>query len=63
MFRIKLVSSNATTTPKPLKPNNVLINVVVVVTTYNQQPKQHVLKERESVQAKGVEEWQQKKHL
>ncbi len=40
MFKIKLVNSNATTTLKPPKPNNVPINVVVVVTTRSQQPKQ-----------------------
>jgi hypothetical protein len=36
MFRTKLVSSNATTTPKPSKTNNVPINVVDVITTCNQ---------------------------
>jgi hypothetical protein len=35
MFKTKLVGSNVTTTPKPPKTDNVLINVVVVVTTYN----------------------------
>ncbi len=33
MFKTKLVGSNVTTTPKPLKTDNVLVNVVVVVTT------------------------------
>jgi hypothetical protein len=36
MFRTKFVSSNAMTTPKPLKTNNVLINVIVVVTSHSQ---------------------------
>jgi len=35
MFKIKLVNSNATTTPKPSKTNNVLINVVASITTRN----------------------------
>ncbi len=56
MFKTKLVSSNAIITPKPPKLNNVPVNVVVDVTTRNQQSKQHVLKERE---AKGAENWQQ----
>ncbi len=60
MFKTEPVNSNVTTTPKP---DNVPINVVVVVTTRSQQPKQQVLKERESIKAKGVEEWQQKKRL
>jgi hypothetical protein len=45
MFRIKLVSYNATTPPKPTKTNNVPISVVVVITIRSQQPKQHVFKE------------------
>jgi hypothetical protein len=32
MFRTKPISSNATTSPKPPKTNNVLVNVVVIVT-------------------------------
>jgi hypothetical protein len=32
--------------------------VVVVVTTCDQQSEQHVLKKRELVKAKGVEDWQ-----
>ncbi len=35
MFRTKHVSSIVTTTPKPLKLDNVLINVLVVVTARN----------------------------
>jgi len=42
MFRTKLVSSNAMITPKPPKTNNVLINVVVVITTHIQQLEQRV---------------------
>jgi len=37
MFRTKRVSFNAMTTPKLPKTNNVLVNVVVVVTTRSQQ--------------------------
>jgi hypothetical protein len=37
MFKTEPVNSNVTTTPKP---DNVPINVVVVVTTRSQQPKQ-----------------------
>jgi hypothetical protein len=62
MFRTKLVNFNATITPKPLKINNVLVNVVVDVTTRSQQPK-HVFKEREPVKAKGAKDWQQEKCL
>jgi hypothetical protein len=36
MFRSKHVNSNATITPKPPKTNNVLVNVIVVVTTRSQ---------------------------
>jgi len=39
MFRTKFVSFNATT-PKSPKPNNVLVNVAVVITTHNQQLEQ-----------------------
>ncbi len=37
MFKTKLVNSNATTTSKSPKIDNVPINVVVVVTIYKQQ--------------------------
>jgi hypothetical protein len=40
MFRIKPISFNATTTFKPPLIDNVLVNVVVVVTTCSQQLKQ-----------------------
>ncbi len=40
-----------------------LVNVVVVVTTYNEQSKQQIFKERELVKAKGAEDWQQEKCL
>jgi len=40
MFKTKLVSFKVTTTPKPLKIDNVLVNVIVVVTTHSQQSKQ-----------------------
>jgi hypothetical protein len=56
MFRTKLVSYNIITSLKSPKLDNVLVNVVVVVTTYSQQLEQHVLKERKFVKAKGVED-------
>jgi hypothetical protein len=37
MFITKPISSNATTTLKPCKTNNVSVNVVGVVTTHSQQ--------------------------
>jgi hypothetical protein len=37
--------------------------VVAIVITHNLQPKQHVLKEKESIKAKGAKDWQQKKCL
>ncbi len=63
MFRTKLVNFNATTASKLPKTNNMLVNVVVVITTCNQQSEQQVFKEREPVKAKGVEDWQQEEHL
>jgi hypothetical protein len=56
MLRTKPVSFNATTIPKSPKTNNVSINVIFVVTTYSEQSKQHVFKEREPVEAKGAED-------
>jgi hypothetical protein len=60
MFRTKIISIIITF--KSPKLNNVLINVVVVVIILSQQPKQ-VLKERELVKAKGVEDWQKEEHI
>jgi hypothetical protein len=40
MFRTKTINYNATTTPKLAKPYNVLVNVVVVITTCSQQLEQ-----------------------
>jgi hypothetical protein len=40
MFRTKTINYNATTTPKLPKPYNVLVNVVVVITTCSQQLEQ-----------------------
>ncbi len=36
-FRTKLVNSNAATTPKPPKLDNVSVNVVTTITTHSQQ--------------------------
>ncbi len=58
----KPISSNVKT-PKPYKLDNVPVNVVAIVITHNLQPKQHVLKEKESIKAKGAKDWQQKKCL
>ncbi len=55
MFRTKHVNSNAMTTPKPPKINNVPINEVVVVTTQSRQSEQQVFKDRELVKTKWVE--------
>jgi hypothetical protein len=52
MFRI-----NATITPKPSKTNNVLVDVIVVVTTHSQQLEQQMSMEREPIKTKGPEEW------
>jgi hypothetical protein len=49
MFRI-----NAMTTPISPKTNNVLDNVVGVITTHNQQLEQQVFKEKEPIKAKGA---------
>jgi hypothetical protein len=40
MFRIEHVSSTTTTTPKPFKIDNVLVNVVTTITTYGRQLEQ-----------------------
>jgi hypothetical protein len=63
MFNIKLVNSNARTSPKPPKINNVPVNVVAFITTHSQQSKQHEFKKRELVKAKRIEDWQQEEHL
>jgi hypothetical protein len=42
----------ATIVPKAPKPNNVLVNVILIITTPSQLPKQKVLKEHELVKAK-----------
>jgi hypothetical protein len=59
---LELIISNATTS-KPLKINNVRINVVAAITTRSQWLTHQMFKERESVKAKGVEDWQQEKRL
>jgi hypothetical protein len=62
MFKTKLVSSNATTS-KPRKTHNVLVNVVVVVTSQSQQLEQHVFKEKELVKTKRTKDWQKEARL
>lgn len=52
MFRTKPISSTSVT-HKSTKLDNVLVNVVAIVTTQSQSPKQQVLKEHELIKAKG----------
>jgi prephenate dehydrogenase len=63
MFGTRHVNLCVTLPPKPLKLNNVLVNVVVVVTTHSQQLEQHVLKDRKLVKAKGAKDWQREERL
>jgi hypothetical protein len=56
MFQIK-PTINVIVLAKNLKSDNVPINVIVVVTTHNQVPKQHVLKEQKLVKAKVIADW------
>jgi hypothetical protein len=35
MFKTKPINYNVTTTPKPPKTNNVLVNAIVIATIYN----------------------------
>jgi hypothetical protein len=63
MFKTNPLISNVTITSKLLKIDNVLINVVVVVTTCSQQSEQHVFKETELGKAKGAEDQRQEEHL
>lgn len=53
MFHTKTNFANIVV-PKLLKLDNVLINVVIIVTTCNQVPKQQVLRECELVKAKII---------
>jgi hypothetical protein len=63
MFKTKFVSYNTTITLKPPKTNNVLVNVIDVITIRNQQSEQQVFKERELVKIKWAEKWQQEELL
>ncbi len=58
MFKTKPISSNVMTTPKPPKIDNVLVNVVAVVTTRNQQLEYQVFEKRKPVKAKKTKDWQ-----
>jgi hypothetical protein len=51
MFRIK-PTTTTTIISKPFKLDNVLINVIFVIITHNQIPKQHVFKACEPMKAK-----------
>jgi hypothetical protein len=55
MFRTKPISFNDIVVPKSPKTNNVLVNVITIVTTYSQQSK-HVFKEKEPVKTKGAKD-------
>jgi hypothetical protein len=52
MFKTKPINSTSVA-PKSSKLDNVLVNVVAIVTIHSQQPKQQVLKEWESIKAKA----------
>jgi hypothetical protein len=52
MFRTKLISSTSVAL-KLSKLENVLVNVVAIVTIHSQQLKEQVLKKRELIKAKG----------
>jgi hypothetical protein len=54
--KTKLVSSNATTTPKPLKLNNVPINVVTTITIHNSITKTTSVKRKKFDKTKGAED-------
>ncbi len=56
MFQTKPTITTTIITKIP-KHDNVRINVVDDVTTRSQVPKQHVLKEHESMNAKAVVDW------
>ncbi len=62
MFQIKQTITSPIVTKNP-KPNNVLVNVVVIVTTCSQVPKQHVFKECELVKEKAVIDQQTEEQL
>jgi hypothetical protein len=49
--------------PKVLKPNNVLVNVVVVVTICSQVLKQQTLRQCEPMKAKVTTNWQTEEHM
>jgi hypothetical protein len=60
--------NSSTVAPKPPRFDNVLVNVIVVVTICSQQPKQHVLKDQKLVKTKGGEDcinpnWELKFHV
>jgi hypothetical protein len=59
MFRIK-PTITAIVVVKFSKLDNVLVNVVIVVTTRSQVPKQHVLREHKPMKAKVIVHWQTK---
>ncbi len=63
MFRIKPINFNAAIVFKPPKTDNMPVNVVVVVTTHNQQSKQQMFKGREPIKTKGAKYWQQEERL
>jgi hypothetical protein len=41
----------------------VLVNVVAAITTHSELSTHQMFNERELVKAKGIEDWQQEKHL
>jgi hypothetical protein len=59
MFRIK-PTITATVVAIFSKPDNVLVNVIIAVTTRNQVPKQHVRRKCKPMKAKVIVDWQTK---
>ncbi len=62
MFKTKLTNYNITTS-KPFKPNNVPINVMVVVIIHSQVLEQQVLRDQEPIKAKETNDWEKTKDV
>lgn len=62
MFHIK-TNFVATVVPKARKPDNVLVNVLVVVTICIQILKQQAFRQCESMKAKAKANWQTEEHM
>ncbi len=62
MFKTKLTNYNITTS-KSLKPNNVPINVMVVVIIHSQVLEWQVLRDQEPIKAKETNDWEKNKKM